>query len=343
MKQSVSNKKTKNKGGGLFSPFFVKFPSLLLEDKKIKILNQNFLPQKIKYVTIKNVQEAYRAIKNMEIRGAPLIGVFAALVVGLEYKKGNDYKKASEILKKTRPTAVNLFKALDRIENAEDPWEEALKLLQEEQENCMKIAELGNRIIKDGATVITYCNTGNLATPGIGSALGIILYAWHMGKKIHVYVPETRPKLQGARLTVFELQNAGIPFTLITDNAIGIITSKIDIALTGADRIASNGDTANKIGTFLLAMACNFHRKPLYIAAPSTTFDLSIKNGKEIEIEERDKDEVIQIKGEKITIKNVTVFNPAFDITPHNLIKGFITEKGIITPPFSKTIKKVIS
>ncbi len=330
-------------GRELSSPHLIKHPSLLLNESSIKILDQNLLPHKIRYLKISNVKEAAKTINNMSIRGAPLIGVFAALVIGLEYKKGRDYIAAAKLLKNTRPTAFNLFYAIDRVLKSSNPWKEALLILKEEEENSFKIAEHGERLIRDGANIITYCNTGNLAAPGIGTALGVIINAWNKGKKIHVYVPETRPRMQGARLTAFELKNAGIPFTLITDNSLGMVIPKVDMAVTGADRIASNGDTANKIGTFLLALSCQYYKKPFYVAAPSTTFDVSKRKGKDIEIEKRGEKEVVEIAGKRIPPLSTPVLNFAFDLTPGKLIKCFITEKGLIKPPYSKSIKKILS
>lgn len=278
----------------------------------------------------------------MKIRGAPLIGIFAALAVALEANKGksiDELKTVIQILKTTRPTAIELFWALERIEKIVDIGrkkivEEAEAILKEGEDKSYKIAKVGASLIKNGANILTYCNTGNLAAYGIGTALGIIIYSFFHNKKVHIFVPETRPKLQGARLTAWELSQAGIPYTLITDNSIASVMDKVDIVLVGADRIAKNGDTANKIGTLEVAIIAKYYRKPFYVAAPTSSFDLTLKNGREIPIEEREEEEVSIINKKRIAPLKAKILNKAFDVTPSSLITGFITEKGIITPPF---------
>jgi methylthioribose-1-phosphate isomerase len=220
---------------------------------------------------------------------------------------------------------------------------EASKIENTEIENSYKIGRYGAKLIKNKMSIMTICNTGRLAVPGIGSALGVIYTAHKQGKKIHVYVLETRPLLQGARLTAFELQNLKIPYTLITDNMMGTVMKNVDIVLAGADRIAQNGDTANKIGTLTLAITAHYYQVPFYIVAPTSTIDLSKKTGKEIIIEERNKNEIIYLHKQQIAPAQSNVFNPAFDVTPHKLITGIVTEKGIIRPPYNKTLKNILN
>jgi methylthioribose-1-phosphate isomerase len=306
----------------------------------------------MKIITLRNHKEMAEAIKVMRVRGAPAIGVsagFGLALASLEYKgqskKGilKYLKNAKERLAKTRPTAVNLFWALERVmkaakgESAKEIREsvvaEAKRMWEEDIETNKKIGKNGAKLIKDGYNIETHCNAGSLATVYYGTALAPIYTAYEQGKKIHVWVDETRPRLQGARLTVWELQKAGVPCTLITDNMAGHIISKgmVDMVIVGADRIAGNGDTANKIGTYMLALSAKENRVPFYVAAPFSTVDKSLKSGKEIPIEERDKGEVVEIRGKNISTARQAK-NFAFDVTPAKYIKGIITEKGIFKP-----------
>lgn len=319
------------------------------------ILDQTKLPNKRSYLKLKNYQQIISAIKQLKIRGAPLIGVAGAYGLALaSLKKPLNYrsylKKVANEIKSARPTAVNLSWAIDRMLKVVNNYRlndkglspalisEATKIDQQEQENSYQIGKIGARLIKDNMVIMTICNTGYLATTGIGTALGVIYTAHKQGKKIEVYVLETRPLLQGARLTAFELLEAKIPYTLITDNMMGAVMSKIDIVLTGADRIARNGDSANKIGTLTLAITANYFKVPFYVVAPFSSFDLTKKTGKDIIIEERNKNEVLYIRKQLIAPKDSDVYNPAFDITPNELISGIITEKGIFRQPFNKSI-----
>jgi len=324
----------------------------------LSILDQTALPNEIIYQKLKNYQDVFKTIRQLKVRGAPLIGVAAAYGVALESTKRvlNQRKhlyQAAVKLGEARPTAVNLRRSITRmIKIINNPKisnkklsdlliNEAKKILKEEQENSYRIGKIGSRLINNNMTIMTICNTGRLAAPGIGTALGVIYTAHRQGKNIKVYVLETRPLLQGARLTTFELEKLKIPYTLITDNMMGTVMHEVDIVLAGADRIALNGDTANKIGTFTLAITANYFNVPFYIVAPSSSFDLTKRTGKEITIEERNKDEVRYIKNQLITLKHANVYNPAFDITPSKLITGIITEKGILKPPLVKSIKKI--
>lgn len=326
------------------------------------ILDQRKLPEKKVVLKISKVKEVYDAIKELKVRGAPLIGCISAYGVVVSFYENKNLplhklkekiKEDIKLIKSSRPTAYNLFFALDRMERIIDNFDgenkkellekllsEAENIYRENLEACYKIGNFGEKLIKDGMNILTHCNAGGLATSGFGTALAPIYIAKKKGKKIHVYVDETRPVLQGARLTTWELEKNKIPYTLICDNMAGYLMSKrkIDIVIVGADRIAKNGDTANKIGTYSLAVLANYHKIPFYVAAPISTFDFNINDGSEIPIEERNKDEVKKINGKYICPKNSNVYNPSFDVTPHYLITGFITEKGIIKPDEIKNL-----
>lgn len=326
------------------------------------ILDQRKLPEKRVVLKISKVKEVYDAIKELKVRGAPLIGCISAYGVVVSFYENKNLplhklkekiKEDIKLIKSSRPTAYNLFFALDRMERIIDNFDgenkkellekllsEAENIYREDLEACYKIGNFGEKLIKDGMNILTHCNAGGLATSGFGTALAPIYIAKKKGKKIHVYVDETRPVLQGARLTTWELEKNKIPYTLICDNMAGYLMSKrkIDIVIVGADRIAKNGDTANKIGTYSLAVLANYHKIPFYVAAPISTFDFNINDGSEIPIEERNKDEVKKINGKYICPKNSNVYNPSFDVTPHYLITGFITEKGIIKPDEIKNL-----
>ncbi len=311
----------------------------------LKVLDQTLLPHKVSYIKVKDYHQLIKAIKELKIRGAPLIGVAGAYGVALEAQKLSNLKKRlPQVIKElanARPTAVNLTWALNRMRKVlsldlslpalkKALWEEARRIEEEEREKCEMIGRNGARLLKDRSKVLTICNTGILATPGIGTALGIIYKAKERGKEITVFVCETRPLLQGARLTAWELNRNGIRVILITDGMVATIMPEIDIVLTGADRIARNFDFANKIGTLNLAICAHYYKKPFYCVAPTSTIDHSIKDGKGIIIEERDGEEVLTCFGKAIAPKGIGVKNPAFDITPRKLITGLITEKGII-------------
>ncbi|MCM8818598.1 MAG: S-methyl-5-thioribose-1-phosphate isomerase [Candidatus Omnitrophica bacterium] len=318
------------------------------------VIDQRKLPEKEVILKLDTIKKVYDAIKNLKIRGAPLIGCVSAYGVVVSFienenlpleKLKNKIKKDIEILKSARPTAYNLFYALNRMEKVVNMFngdskknlkklliKEANNIYKEDLHACYKIGEYGNALIENGMNILTHCNAGGLATSGFGTALAPIYVANQKGKKIHVYVNETRPVLQGARLTSWELEKNRISYTLICDNMAGYLMSKkrIDIVIVGADRVARNGDTANKIGTYSLAVLANYHKIPFYVAAPLSTFDFNIETGEEIIIEQRNEDEIKKINGKYICPKNTYVFNPAFDLTPNYLITGFITEKGIL-------------
>lgn len=332
----------------------------------IRILDQRRLPLQVHYLVCKTAHSVTEAIKTMAIRGAPAIGVAAAMGIALAGKRiktnqpevfKKEVEKVCDQMAQTRPTAVNLFWAIERMKqvlerfffNVEEARmkleEEALKIYKEDIEVNKKIGKLGKELVKDDSGILTHCNAGALATAGYGTALSLIYTAWEEGKKIHVYVDETRPLLQGARLTAWELTQAHIPVTVITDNMAGWLMDKgkINLVLVGADRIARNGDTANKIGTYSLAIIANYHRIPFYVVAPTSTIDWRLPRGEKIPIEERSEEEVTQVGSRRIVPRGVGVLNPAFDVTPHRLIRGIVTEKGIIGKPFEKNLKSIRS
>jgi methylthioribose-1-phosphate isomerase len=319
---------------------------------RLRILDQSVnggLPNNPQYRELKSYKEVILAIKELKVRGAPLIGVVGAygLVLALNSQRTLTRDKLLEIaseISAARPTAINLTWALERLTNIiKNPeiktsllpkvlLKEARTIEKEEEERSYQIGKIGASIIKNNYRIITICNTGWLAAPGIGTALGVIYTAYRQKKKVKVYVLETRPLLQGARLTAYELTKAKIPYVLITDNMMGTVMKEVDLVLVGADRIARNGDTANKIGTLTLAITAHYYQKPFYVAAPTSSFDFTKRTGGEIPIEERSPDEVRLLRNIPIAPKNAPIYNPAFDITPHNLITGFITEKGMFTP-----------
>jgi len=345
----------------------MKFKTIEWKGDHVRLLDQRKLPHSLTYLECRDASSIARAIRTMVIRGAPAIGVAAAMGIALAARKIRSnrpeifWKKIEEachLMGETRPTAANLFWAIERMRRAlnQPPSEdveglksklerEALRIYREDLKVNRKIGENGKILIQDGVGVLTHCNAGGLATAGYGTALGVLRAAWAEGKRFHVFVDETRPMLQGSRLTAWELVREKIPATVITDNMAGVLMArrKIDLVIVGADRIARNGDTANKIGTYSLAILSKWHRIPFYVAAPISTIDFSLDSGGEIPIEERAGDEVTHIGGKRIAPTGIETFNPAFDVTPHSLIEGIITEKGIIRPPFNKNLKKMFS
>lgn len=329
--------------------------------KKVRLIDQTRLPREEAYLELDNYEDVATAIRELKIRGAPAIGIAGAYAVALgvlkiESESADDFLKELhsiiDVIAATRPTARNLFFALERMKDAVDASQssqemkkalvdEAVKFHREEADATEKISEYGAKLIEDGATILTHCNAGPLATSGYGTALGVIIAAHKQGKKVTVLADETRPLLQGARLTTWELQRAGVPVTLITDSMAGYFMGmgKVDCVITGADRIAANGDTANKIGTYTLAILAREHNIPFYIAAPTSTIDPSITNGEQIIIEERSPEEVTHFQGVPIAPEGVAAANPAFDITPHEYISAIITENGVIREPYRIWIK----
>ena len=326
-----------------------------------RMVDQTLFPYEFKYVDIKTGDDMFDAIKTMIVRGAPAIGIAGAHGVVLYAQELKNLPR-DEFIKKllekadymatSRPTAVNLMWAVEKqkeiIKNSnsdvkgiiEELKQNAIKLENEDIEINKKIGAYGAEVVPKGATILTHCNAGALATVGYGTALGVVRSAFANDPTIQVFADETRPRQQGARITTLELTMDGIPTTLITDGMCSYFMKKgmIDMVVTGADRIAANGDTANKIGTYTVAIAAKYHNIPFYIAAPLSTIDINIKSGDEIPIEERSHDEVTHINGKAICAEGVNIINPGFDVTPHELISGIITEKGILRPDYKKSI-----
>lgn len=326
--------------------------NIKFESGKLTYLDQTVLPLKESYISTESFERVAEAIERLEVRGAPLIGIAAAYGLVLSIKNSvnpkNDFHRALDRLASTRPTAVNLFYALERmknvfesIENVNDSYRillaEAEKIHSDENDYSEKIAHNGLRIFKKKSNVLTHCNTGSLAAGGYGTAFAVIKHAYDSNLVNHVYADETRPLLQGLRLTSYELFKNDIPFSVNTDSSAAVLMQqlKVDLVITGADRIALNGDTANKIGTYNLAILCNYHNIPFYIAAPSTTIDRSISNGSDIEIEFRDSRELREVNGTTIAPENYPAYMPAFDITPSHLITGIITEEDLFLFPYN--------
>ena len=333
----------------------------------VRMLDQRLLPSQEIYLMLRSYDEVAEAIRKMVVRGAPAIGVSAAMGIALGASQSvgtsiadleDDFQYICDYMGKTRPTAVNLFWAIERMRatfrraKATSDVEqlkkilvdEALAIFQEDIAANRAIGKFGSPLIPDGATVLTHCNAGALATSGdYGTALGVVRGARDAGKKIAVIADETRPFLQGLRLTAWELAKDEIPVTVITDNMAGHVmkSGKVDAVVVGADRIAANGDTANKIGTYMVAVLAREHNIPFYVAAPLTTLDLSLKSGEEIPIEERDPVEVTHIGEQQLAPEGVDVHNPAFDVTPNRLITAIITDKGVARPPYDESLKEL--
>jgi methylthioribose-1-phosphate isomerase len=330
---------------------------------RLIILDQTRLPGEEVYLEITDYQEVVKAIQRLAVRGAPAIGVAAAYALALGALSIKTTVKAEFLVKlqkvtraisQSRPTARNLFWAIERMEETvttgKDPGSiktalvaQAIKIHHDQMQSDKQLSLLGAALLKEGNTVLTHCNTGALATAGYGTALGVIKQAFTQGKKIRVIATETRPLLQGARLTAFELKRTGIPFTLITDSMAGSLMRRglIDVVIVGADRIARNGDTANKIGTYSLAVLAKEHGLPFYVAAPMSTLDLALPTGEGIIIEERSPDEVTCFQCLRTAPQDVPVFNPAFDVTPYQYITAIVTEKGIIRGQFEEELLKL--
>jgi len=338
-------------------------PTIKWDKDRVILIDQRRLPEEEVYVECTEYNQVADAIEKMVIRGAPAIGVAASFGVALGLMKvqgtenlDKEFDRILSRFKRTRPTARNLFWALERMkatftENRslilpqlkQRLIKEALAIEEEDIETNKKIGFWGRELIRDGQTILTHCNAGALATAGYGTALGVVRAAFHEGKKIKVYVDETRPFLQGARLTCWELDKDNIPVILITDNMAGYFMQRgmISMVITGADRIARNGDTANKIGTYMVSVLAKEHNLPFYVAAPLNTIDFDLLDGSKILIEERNPQEVRKIGGQYITLPHVEVRNPAFDVTPAKYISAIVTEKGIALPPFEKSLAEL--
>ena len=310
--------------------------SVTWADDAVEYLDQRLLPNEVRREKARTVEQLVDAIATLAVRGAPAIGVFGAYGVALlrdSIENDEDFREAARLVRDARPTAVNLAWAVDRVLGASDMLAEAQAIHREQIAIDAAIADAGLDLIRKNAKILTHCNTGPIATAAGGTALGVIIHAAKAGKKPHVYVDETRPLMQGGRLTYFELQQAGVDATLQVDSAAAISMQRkdIDLVIVGADRIARNGDTANKIGTYGLAVLAAHHGIPFYVAAPRSTFDFALATGEGIHIEERKASEVT-------SIADASVYNPAFDVTPGHLVTAFITEYGVITPPYVETI-----
>lgn len=322
----------------------------------VRILDQRELPEREVYRDLRSVDEVYDAIRTLAVRGAPAIGIAGAMGLSLALDRqeaargeaGTKLSRAAARLRSARPTAVNLAWAIDRVERAalsrgaeiaelrEILRDEATRILEEDRAMCRRIGEHGARLIPDGARILTHCNAGALATGGMGTALAAIYVAREQGKKLEVYADETRPLLQGSRLTAWELDRAGIPVTVLVDGAAASLMrdGEIDLCIVGADRIAVNGDAANKIGTYQLAIAAKHHEIPFYVAAPASTFDPGTRTGDEILIEQRDANEVRCAFGRPTAPDGAAIYNPAFDVTPATLISAIVSDRGVHEPPF---------
>jgi methylthioribose-1-phosphate isomerase len=327
---------------------FPKTRAFLWKKGRLLLLDQRLLPHKIKWVTCRTWQQVAKAITDMVVRGAPAIGCVAAYGVVLAAKQ-KALPQAFEGLLKARPTAVNLRWALERMRQVSDVSRDleldAVAMEEEDRRANQRMGEYGASLISPDSVFMTVCNTGSLATAGLGTAFGVLWTAYHQGHLKKVIASETRPYLQGARLTAWELQQEKIPFELMTDNMAAHImkTEKIDGVIVGADRIAANGDTANKIGTYSLAVLAEHHDIPFYVAAPVSTIDLRTLTGKDIPIEERSEKEVTEIRGLSIAPKHTKARHPAFDVTPADLITAIITDRGISKPPFDDTLRQICS
>lgn len=341
------------------------FKTIEYHDGIVRMIDQTRLPLEKVYVDCHTIEDVGHAIKTMIIRGAPAIGVAAAMGVslGVESIQSKDFDsfytlmtQQCDELGRSRPTAVNLAWAIERMKKVAREnkhlslpdlkkclKKESLTICNEDIEACKTMGMHGQTLIKSGDTVLTHCNAGALATAGFGTALGVIRAAVNAGKRVQVVADETRPFMQGARLTTWELKEDNIPVKLITDNMSGFFMKKkeIDLVVVGADRIAANGDVANKIGTYMVAVMAQKHNIPFYVAAPISTFDLSLKSGDQIPIEERSANEVAYINNKRLAPEGIEVAHPAFDVTPNDLVTAIITEKGIARPPYTDTLKKL--
>ena len=340
------------------------FYTIRWEEGAVSMIDQRKLPLDEVYLRCETCEEVAEAIEGMAVRGAPAIGVAAAFGIALAVRRlkglprgefDKRFEEACERLAATRPTAVNLFWAIDRMRRVRERHRpegtdrlidrivgEALEIHNDDLEICRRIGANGESLIRDGATVLTHCNAGALATAGHGTALGVIRSAFEKGKKLQVLADETRPLLQGARLTAWELRESGIPVTLITDNMAGHFISRgaVDLVVVGADRIAANGDTANKIGTYTVAVLARHNKVPFYVAAPLSTIDRSTPDGGSIPIEERSPSEVTAFHGTRTSPDGVPAHNPAFDVTPHQLVSALITERGVVENPDARKMRE---
>ena len=325
------------------------FRTLWFEGGALHLLDQRQLPGRVETVVARTAAEVATAIRDMVIRGAPAIGCAAAYGVALALRSGEDFEEARRQLLSSRPTAVNLRWAVERLSRVQPRTFEALKteadrVLQEDISACMAIGRHGAALVPDGKGILTHCNAGGLATAGYGTALGVVRAALHGGKKCAIFADETRPWLQGARLTAWELLQDGIPVTLLPDGAAALLlqSGRIGCVVVGADRIARNGDTANKVGTYPLALAAHAAHIPFFVAAPLSTVDGRCASGADIPIEERAEVEVTHLGGQRVAPEGVRVFNPAFDVTPARYIAAIVTERGVAREPYERSLTAML-
>jgi len=325
------------------------FRTLWFEDGALHLLDQRRLPARAEIVAVRSARATADAIREMVVRGAPAIGCAAAYGMALAARAGEDFETARQALLESRPTAVNLRWAVERLWRVQPRTFEALKaeadrVLAEDLAACRAIGRNGAALVPDGKGILTHCNAGGLATAGYGTALGVVRAALEAGKKCSVFADETRPWLQGARLTAWELLQDGIPVTLLPDVAAASLlgSGRIGCVVVGADRIARNGDTANKVGTYPLALAAQAAEVPFFVAAPTSTVDLRARSGREIPIEQRSPSEVTHLAGARVAAEGVDVFNPAFDVTPARYISAIVTERGVARAPFDQSLPALL-
>jgi methylthioribose-1-phosphate isomerase len=337
--------------------------SLFWEDGALVVLDQTQLPHRVEWLRLRGWPEVVEAVRALRVRGAPALGAAGAYGVALAARElaanpqefHERLRQAAEAIRSARPTAVNLAWGTDRAlraaegapeaeQAAESALAEAHRIVQEDERACRALAEAGARELGDGERVLTLCNTGALATLGMGTALGILRAAWEAGKRVHVYACETRPLLQGARLTTWELRELGIPFHLVVDAAAGWLMARgrVDRVVVGADRVAANGDVANKIGTYTLAVLCRHHRVPFWVAAPLSTVDLATPDGQAIRVEERAPEEVTRFAGCPVAPEGTPALNYAFDVTPAELVDALVTDAGVLRPPFGPALRAAV-
>ncbi|MBI3967548.1 MAG: S-methyl-5-thioribose-1-phosphate isomerase [Chloroflexi bacterium] len=339
--------------------------TLWWEDGRLRLIDQTRLPGELTIVDCRSVDEVARAIVTMQVRGAPALGATAAYGLAIAAQTSasatasallGDLERAADVLRATRPTAVNLAWGLERVlrvarglgDSSADELratvlEQAHAIAAEDETTNRAMGQHGAQLVADGATILTHCNAGALACVSYGTALGVVRAAWEAGKQIKVFVDETRPFLQGARLTAWELVQEGIPATLITDNMAGhFLRTAVDLVVVGADRIAANGDVANKIGTYGVAVLAKENAVPFYVAAPTSTIDLGVLTGDQIPIEQRHPNEVTMMGGVRLAPEGVAVANPAFDVTPHRYVTAIITERGVVYPPFEENLRRIM-
>ncbi len=320
-------------------------PTIEWQDGTVRLLDQRLLPETLAFVEASSVEELCDAIRSLAIRGAPALGVAGAMGVALAVHRGEDEQAAARRLIATRPTAVNLRWGVERALGADEPLQEAIAIAAEDSRRNRTLGRLGAELLPPGCRVLTHCNAGSLACADYGTALGVIRAAHESGKDPTVWVDETRPVMQGSRLTAWELAQLGIPATVLVDGAAGSVMARgdVDCVVVGADRIAANGDVANKIGTYSLAVLARHHRIPFYVAAPLSTVDLQCRSGADIPVEERAGDEVAVIGDRRLVPFGVAISNPAFDVTPARLVTAIITDAGIATRPYRPALRRLHS